>query len=133
MLTVFTTYPSRLASRRVSHFVDNTVSLSAMVHGYACDADLATMVNAYHLMGTALQARPYLDYVPSKANIADLPSRRSYLIPRMLGAHIAPDAMVVPTHQQLTAPLESWFDSARQHSKPHEGWPAQCAHVGFKA
>ena len=118
------TYPERLASRRVLHFVDNTVSLSAMVNGYVGKEDLSTMVSAYHLMSTALQSRPYLDYVPSKANIADLPSRGEYLIPRMLGARIRPDAMKVASHQQLSGPLSRWYDDLRPHAKPHEGWPA---------
>ena len=123
MLTPFTTYPARLAGRRVIHFVDNAVALSGMVHGYARDADLAVMVNAYHLMSTALRARPYLDYVASKANIADLPSRGEYGVPRMLGANARPDAMTVPPYAWLSGPLYSWYDRAAVHARPEEGWP----------
>ena len=33
------------------------------------------MVNMYYLLGASLQFRPYFEWVPSEANIADLPSR----------------------------------------------------------
>ena len=68
-------HPQRFAGRRVIHFIDNTVALSALVHGYVGKEDLADIVNAYSVMGTGLRARTYFDYVPSKANLADLPSR----------------------------------------------------------
>ena len=39
-----------LAGRRVVHFVDNTVALSAIVHGYARKPDMAVLSNAYTLV-----------------------------------------------------------------------------------
>ena len=44
-----------------------------MVHGYARRLDMAKMVNAFHLQLAGLQTAVYLEYVPSLANIADLP------------------------------------------------------------
>ena len=35
VVSVYTTFPSLFAGRSVNHFVDNTVALSALVHGYA--------------------------------------------------------------------------------------------------
>ena len=105
------------------HFIDNTVALSAFVHGYVGKEDLADIVGAYHIMSTGLRARTYFDYVPSKANLADDPSRGDHTIPRMLGAHTA--SMKVPTLEQLTGPLEHWFDThtAEAHGRA-KAWPS---------
>ena len=60
-------------------FIDNTVALSALkLHGYVGKEDLAEVVSAFHAYVTGLRAWVYLDYVPSAANIADLPSRGEY-------------------------------------------------------
>ena len=40
-------------------------------------ADCADLFNQYFLQVAALQMRPFYEWVPSKANIADLPSRES--------------------------------------------------------
>ena len=46
--------------------------------------------------------------MPSAANIADLPSRGDFALPRALGADVV--EMRVPTHGMLTGPLEAWLD-----------------------
>ena len=77
-ISVYTTFPDLLAGRAVTHYVDNTVALSALVHGYAGKPELARSVNIFYLQAVALRTSVYFDYVPSKANIADLPSRRMF-------------------------------------------------------
>ena len=57
--------PVREIRQRVQHFIDNTVALSALVHGYSGKADLAKMVNAFFLQMAGLRASVYFDYVPS--------------------------------------------------------------------
>ena len=64
-----------LQGRRVLGFVDNTVALSKAVHGYANDPDMAAVVNALHACDAALRIDAWFEWVPSKANVADLPSR----------------------------------------------------------
>ena len=120
VLAALTTWPARLAGRRVALFIDNTVALSGLVHGYARDADLATIVNAYHLMAAGMRTVAYMDYVPSKANIADLPSRGSHLIPRALGARVIP--LTVPSYQLLNRPLVQWLQDGEKHGRGRE-WP----------
>lgn len=70
--------PSVIRGRRVLHFIDNTVALSALVNGYASRPDLARMVNAFYVVQLALRCLVWFEWVPSKANIADLPSRLEY-------------------------------------------------------
>ena len=73
----------QLAGRRVAHFIDNTVALAALVHGYANAPDMAAMVNALHEMWMVTKCHVWSEWVPSLANIADWPSRpdKMHLIP----------------------------------------------------
>ena len=69
------TFGDKLGGRRVLHMIDNTVALSAFVHGCAKKLDMAKMSNLYWLYAASLQCDIYLDWVPSDANISDIPSR----------------------------------------------------------
>ena len=67
--------PDVFRGRSFIHFVDNTAALSLFVHGYSSRPDCALLVNQYYIIGASLRFRPYFEWVPSEANIADLPSR----------------------------------------------------------
>ena len=69
------TFPDVLYGRRVIHFVDNTVALSKSVHGYANEPDMAAVVNSIHACDAALGVEAWFEWVPSHANVSDLPSR----------------------------------------------------------
>ena len=113
-LAAYSTYPDLFAGRRVNHFIDNTVALSALVHGYAGKPDLAKLVNVFYLQLNALRSSVYLEYVPSKANIADLPSRFAWaeLDLELAGLAVVgdePDALVVPdVARWRQTPLRDW-------------------------
>ena len=64
-----------MTDQRVIYFEDNTVALSAMIHGYAKRADMARVSNMYHLQNFFLRVDAWHKWVPSAANIADVPSR----------------------------------------------------------
>ena len=121
-ISVYSTYPSVIAGRRVLHFVDNTVALSALVHGYAGKVDLAKGVNVFYLQALGLRTSVYFDYVPSKANIADLPSRGAgaELAAELTGLRrlgsLPWDPLIVPSVGSWTAPLTSWVRSAERSS-----------------
>ena len=76
-----------LRGRTMNHFIDNTAALSAFVNGYSASTDMARMSNMLWLLVTGMRTRPYFEYVPSAANIADLPSRGKYELLERLGAH----------------------------------------------
>ena len=61
--------------RSVLHFQGNTVALSALIHGYASRGDMGRVVNAFHVAEFGSASRSWLEWVPSAANVADLPSR----------------------------------------------------------
>ena len=69
------TFPDVLAGRKVLHFVDNTSALSKAVHGYANEPDMANLTNSLHMCDAMLGVDSWWEWVPSKANVADLPSR----------------------------------------------------------
>jgi hypothetical protein len=67
--------PELLRGEAVLHFVDNTGALSNLIHGYASRPDCGRLVNALHLTLAALQTQTWFEWVPSKENVADVPSR----------------------------------------------------------
>ena len=119
MLAAVTTYRAapafahagvNLARRNVNHWIDNTGTLSGLIHGYARATDLAHMANAFHLTTCGMRTHTWLDYVPSLANIADLPSRGDFELLERLGARRV-EVPVVGT-ADWHGPLAQWIDSA---------------------
>ena len=67
----------------------------------------------FYLQMLSLRASVYLDWVPSKANIADLPSRGEFRALRaelcgIAGADAPPDHLISPSLASWRAPLRSW-------------------------
>ena len=67
--------PDELHDQRVIHFIDNTGAIAGLVKGYARAVDSGVLVNAFHAYNAGLSADVFFEYVRSKANIADMPSR----------------------------------------------------------
>ena len=110
-VAIYYTFPDRFRGRNVNHFIDNTVALSALVHGYARKRDLARMVNSFHLQAAALQMKTYLEFVPSLANLADLPSRDEFEVLERLGGRRVPIAY--PPAEDWVGPLDVWTTRLR--------------------
>eukprot|EP00966_Prymnesium_polylepis_P215970 4999893-Prymnesium_polylepis.1 len=66
--------PRAFLDSEVIHFVDNTSAVYGLVKGYSARPDSAGVILAFHLCGLARRL-VQLNYVASKANVADLPSR----------------------------------------------------------
>ena len=121
-IAAYSTYPAVIAGRKVIHFVDNTVALSALVHSYAKKPELAKSVNVFYLQMIALRARVFFEYVPSKANIADLPSREAFteLRSKLRGIKVrgsALDLLVVPSVGSWNSPLETWLSRGHRYEE----------------
>ena len=78
ILPYFSLPNSLTRDRRVLHFVDNTSALYALFNGYSRMPDSSWMVNMFHCLNATLRADIWWEYVASKANIADLPSRNEF-------------------------------------------------------
>ena len=74
-LVPYLSVPHLLAGRDVVHWIDNTSAKAALVHGYSGAPDSSRLVHALHAYNLGLRARPWFEYVRSKANPADEPSR----------------------------------------------------------
>ena len=74
----------------VNHFADNTAANGAAIKGYSPAPDIARLVGAYHLRIARLGARIWIEYVPSAANIADMPSRGNFELVESIGAKRIP-------------------------------------------
>ena len=65
----------RLRGHRIVHYIDNTSAVAALVKGYSSAPDSARIVHAFHSHSLQLCAGVWFQYVNTKANVADLPSR----------------------------------------------------------
>ena len=79
MVAARLTFPDVFYGRSVLHFVDNTSALSAAVHGYSSKPDMAVLTNMLHSLDASLRVDAFYEWVPSDANIADIPSRNPSL------------------------------------------------------
>ena len=109
---MYRSVPELVAGASVIHFVDNTGALSNLVHGYAARADCGRLTNAFHLALARLQCSVWLDWVPSKANVADLPSR---------------DEDMALLSALEGAGLEGAFDEVEFRLPPMQSWSAPLA------
>ena len=77
-IAVYFSLPDLCRDRQVIHWIDNTSAISCLVHGYSGKVDSALLVNVFNLFNAGLKARVHFEYVESKANVADLPSRQEF-------------------------------------------------------
>ena len=59
----------------VIHYIDNSSALYGMTKGYSSVPDSLAIIRAFHAANLALRANVWFNYVATKANVADLPSR----------------------------------------------------------
>ena len=118
----YTTLPHVFEGRHVIHFIDNTWALAALVKGYATAIDSGLIVNAFHALNVGLRADVFFEYVKSKANIADLPSRGALkeLLRVLKRLGMRREAVrvggIFPPFDSWAAPASAWLQAA--HERP---------------
>jgi hypothetical protein len=104
---VATSVPELLRDRLVIHFIDNQGSLHNMLTAKSRDFDSARIVHGAASALMRLNARVWYEYVPSDANIADLPSRSEWSFVERLASKrvpfVAPTLTYVPMRPKLTS------------------------------
>jgi len=110
-IAVYYTLPHLLSRRAVIHFIDNFAALSALVHGYASKPDLARLVNIFHAQLAGIRSWFFGDWVPSKANPADVPTRPERFH-EMPSTAVWVD-MVLPPIEQVEFDLAAWIAGVR--------------------
>ena len=83
-------YVPSLRHRSVIHFGDNQPMNSIATKGYSSALDAAHIALNLHRRLDFLRTRLWLSYVPSKANLSDLPSRGEHTILQAMGARRVP-------------------------------------------
>ena len=104
-LVAYTTFADELRGSQVIHWIDNESAVYALVKGYSGAADSARIVNLYHCCVAQLEVTPWIEYVQSEDNLADLPSRGDFALLQTLGGDGAFRAAVLPTLGSLVGPL----------------------------
>ena len=60
------------------HWIDNTSAIATLIKGYSGAPDSARLLHAFKAFAFGFGADPWFQWVPSKANIADMPSRHDF-------------------------------------------------------
>ena len=79
ILAAILSAPDLLRDRDIVVWSDNVGALSACVHGYSRQPEMAALSNAIHLLLADSCSRAYFLHVPGKANCADIPSRVPFI------------------------------------------------------
>ena len=77
---------------------------------------MAKLSNMLWLAAAAIGTRPWFEYVPSKANLADLPSRGEFELLERLGARRVHDVPLLGA-ADWHAPLASWMETAGSRAR----------------
>jgi hypothetical protein len=105
---VYLSLGDRLRNRRVVHFVDNQSAVAALTKGYARPIDSARIVHAFHAWNSGARTSVWFEYVRSKANIADLPSRNEFGLLRRMGS-VPVSEVVVPSPDDWVRTAAWWL------------------------
>ena len=110
-MVAYTTFPDLLQGQHVIHWIDNESAVYSLVKGYCGAADSARVVNIFHSTVSRLGITPWLEYVGTEDNIADLPSRGEFGLLYTLGGPDSFRPAVLPPGPSFTgllAPLSGF-------------------------
>lgn len=75
-----------IAGKQVIHLADNKAANAGARRASSSAADLARVISVMHAKWAQLGLSPWVGFVGSEANLADLPSRRLYELLRSMGS-----------------------------------------------
>jgi hypothetical protein len=103
--------PERFAGRDVIHFVDNTSAIYCAIKDYSKSPDSARIVHCIHAILVAFDINVWFEYVPSKENISDGPSRGACELVTNLGFKFVEG--MLPAAADLFSVVRSWRAAQR--------------------
>jgi hypothetical protein len=109
-ISVYFSMPDALRGRRVIHMIDNQSAVAALIKGYARAVDSVRIVHAFAAFNLGLGVSTWFEWVPSKANIADLPSRGDFALLSELGSTSLP--LILPDVAAWDDHAGAWMDRA---------------------
>jgi len=115
----YTSIRDELKGRRVIHWIDNKSAIAALVKGYSAAPDSAQLLQIFAAFGLGAGISIWVEWVPSKANIADFPSRGDFDLLTQLGAEQRP--FILPTFAAWDEPFAKWADWGEGQTKMQGG------------
>jgi hypothetical protein len=106
ILLVYWSEPERFAGRDVIHFVDNTSAIYCAIKDYSKSPDSARIVHCIHAVLVAFDINVWFEYVPSKENISDGPSRGESALVESLGFKFGKP--LLPSAADLFSVTRAW-------------------------
>eukprot|EP00962_Isochrysis_galbana_P019363 scaffold5647_cov100-Isochrysis_galbana.AAC.2 len=85
---------------------NNTSAIAALCKGYSAAPDSARILQAFATLRLDIDGPIWFQWVPSKANIADLPSRREFGLLEELGSSEVP--LILPLFANWDVPFARW-------------------------
>ena len=107
---VYFTFPDLCRGREILHWIDNDSALQGLKKGYSPKSDSARLIHAFHMFNAGLNNDVWFEYVESKANIADAPSRFDFAWLHSRESTFRP--MIVPEAKDFMGGFEYWFSYA---------------------
>ena len=77
---VYYTYPHILRGRLAHHFVDNKAARANAISGTTGSVITYPILGTYHVQILSLACQPWIGFVYSEDNLADLPSRGDFRV-----------------------------------------------------
>ena len=93
-----------LRGRSIHFFEDNTPAWSALIQGYSSSRAMARLNSFFHLAIAALDIDLWVEWVPSKANPADWPSRPAHDKTPLGALHLKERPMIFPSPAEYAEP-----------------------------
>ena len=87
---MLSTFGGQLRGRDVLFFIDNQSVCCALTKGCSRSWDIQIMATGWHLAGLSLGCRIWIEWVPSKANPADILSREHKSLYELSSGKVAP-------------------------------------------
>ena len=97
---------SAFAEWEAVHFIDNTSALYSLVKGYSSSPDSLPIIQSFHVLNLLLRVGVWFNYVATKANVADLPSRGDLLGMSSVLRRFSPTFDVAKARVPLVLPPE---------------------------
>ena len=93
-----------LRGRSIHFFEDNTLVWSALIQGYSSSRAMARLSSLFHLAIAAPDIDLWVEWVPSKANPADWPSRPAHDKTPLGALHLTERPMIFPSPAEYAEP-----------------------------
>jgi len=121
VLFAYLTIPrSRLTSRPVLHFIDNTSSMAGAIKGYSPKSDSSWLLSILHLLLSSIEVIPWFAYVASAANCSDGPSRGDFDFARRLPNVHWMEPVSLTFHQWRSRPRD-WIEPIQPRKRRVSG------------